>query len=330
MRSGKLAEAIAEFDRTLALVPGYAEAIAARAEALDMLGQSEAARPEYERARQLWATDRPGAPDRRYVFRRPGRFTFEMESYELALNRIKTGSFPHLACGNALLILGRPEEALKQYERALKLKVNDPDLTALTGEALFMMGQHLRAIEAFDFALAINPRDADTLGARAIAGMALGRIDEANADWRRQIALLGAEQPAARACVALRLTDYGVAATEFDRAAAKEPADAYWRLYGLTAKRRLGIPGPAMDVPPTDAWPVPLLALHAGAMSADEVLARADTDGRGIEARFQLGVLALPDDPRLAAERWREVVARSAPALIEHAAARNELARLGA
>lgn len=330
MRSGKLAEAIAEFDRTLALMPDYAEAIAARAEALDMLGQSDAARPEYERARQLWATERPGAPDRRYVFRRPGRFTFEMESYELALNRIKTGSFPHLACGNALLILGRPEEALKQYERALKLKVNDPDLTALTGEALSMMGQHLRAIEAFDFALAINPKDADTLSARAMAGMALGRIEEANADWRRQIALLGHDQPAARACIAFRLTDYGVAAAEFDRAAAKEPGDAYWRLYAVTAKRRLGVLGSVPEVPQTDAWPAPLLSLHAGTVSADEVLARADTEGRRIEAQFQLGVMALPDDSKLATERWREVVARSASTLIEHAAARNELARLGA
>lgn len=330
MRAGELAQAIAEFDRATELVPDYAEAIAARAEALDMLGQSEAAKPEYERARQLWAAVRPGAPDRRYVFRRPGRFTFEIESYELALNRIKTGSFPHMACGNALLVLGRPGEALKQYERALKLKINDPDLTALTGEALSMMGQYLRAIEAFDFALAVNSKDADTLSARAIACMALGKVDEADADWRRQIALLGQEQPAARACVAFRLTDYALAVTEFGRAIEKEPADAYWRLYRLTAQRRLGISGSAADAAPTNAWPSPLFALHAGAISADEVLAQADTDGRRTEALFQLGVLALPDDPGLAAERWRDVVASGAPALIEHAAARNELAKLGA
>lgn len=330
MRTGELAAAIVEFDRAIVLIPDYAEAIAARAEALEMLGQPEVARPEYERARQLWATNRPGAPDRRYVFRRPGRFTFEMESYELALKRIKTGSFPHIACGNALLVLGRPAEALKHYQSALKRKVNDPDLTALTGEALCMMGQHLEGIEAFDFALAVNPKDADTLNARAIACMALGRLDEANDGWRRQLAVLGPEQPAARGCVALRLTDYAVAATEFDRAVTKEPADAYWHLYRMTAQRRLGTPGTGGSLPAAEAWPSPLLALHAGTMSADEVLARADTEGRRLEALFQLGVAALPDDPKLATERWREVVARGAPSLIEHAAARNELARLGA
>ncbi len=60
-----------------------------------MLGRIEAARPEYERARKLWASQRPGAPDRSYLFRQRGRFTFEVDSYELALLRVKTGSFPH-------------------------------------------------------------------------------------------------------------------------------------------------------------------------------------------------------------------------------------------
>ena len=335
MRLGELAEAVTEFDSALALVPDYAEAVAARAEALDMLGQTDAARPEYARARALWAANRPGAPDRRYVFRRPGRFTFELESYELALQRIKTGSFPNLACGNALLVLGRPDEALKYYDKGLKLKVNDPDLTALRGEALSLMGQYQAAIDAFDFALAINPKDADSLSSRAIAYTALGRLDEANADWRRQLTLLGMEQPAARGCVALRLIDYAVAAIEFERALEKEPSDPYWQLYGLTAQRRLAMPLPEIDATSIDgkrddAWPAPLLAFQAGRMSADEVLARADTDGRRMEALFQMGVAAVATDPRGAAKHWQEIVDRGAPALIEHAAARNELARTGA
>ena len=329
MRLGELTEAVADFDGALAMVPDYAEAVAARAEALDMLGQTDAARPEYARARALWAANRPGAPDRRYVFRRPGRFTFELESYELALRRIKTGSFPNLACGNALLVLGRPDEALKYYDKGLKLKVNDPDLTALRGEALSAMGQYLPAIEAFTFALAINPKDADSLNSRAIAHSALGRMDEANADWRRQLTLLGMEQPAARACVALRLIDYAVASIEFERALEKEPTDPYWQLYRLTAQCRLAMPLAAVEEI-GDAWPSPLLALHAGKMSADEVLARADTDGRRMEALFQLGVAAVATDPRGAAKHWQEIVDRGAPALIEHAAARNELARTGA
>jgi hypothetical protein len=59
------------------------------------------------------------------------------------------------------------------------------------------------------------------------------------------------------------------------------------------------------------------------------MLAQADTPGRRTEAVFQLGVVALADNPAAARRHWGEVVERGAPALIEYAAARNELARLG-
>src|SRR5947209_18503038 len=114
---------------------------------MDMLGRVEAARPDYERARQLCAQGRVDAPDRSYVFRQRGRLTFEVESYELALQRIKTGSYPHSACGNALLAQRRPAEALRCYEQALKIKDKDPALLALRGEALSMMGKYRQRSE---------------------------------------------------------------------------------------------------------------------------------------------------------------------------------------
>ena len=78
-----------------------------------------------------------------------------------------------------------------------------------------------------------------------------------------------------------------------------------------------------------DAWPGPLLALHAGQLSADDVLARADNEGRRAETLFQLGVIAWPQDRAEARRHWQEVAAGASPALIEHAAARHELARPG-
>jgi len=79
----------------------------------------------------------------------------------------------------------------------------------------------------------------------------------------------------------------------------------------------------------SDAWPGPLLALYAGQLSADDVLARADNEGRRAETLFQLGVIAWPQDRAEARRRWEEVAAGASPALIEHAAARHELARAG-
>lgn len=327
MRTGDAEEAVRAFDQALELVPDYAEAVAARAETLDMLGRVESARPEYERARQLWAEQRAGAPDRSYLFRQHGRFTFEVESYELALLRVKTGSFPHLACGNALLAQGRAQEALKCYERALKIKHSDPELTALKGEALSALGRYRQAVEAFDFALVANARAPETLNARAIALAAQGRLDEANADWRRQLELLSSQQAAARACVALRLADYGAALPELKQAAAAAPSDAYWRLYELTALTRMGAGG-NINSPALDVWPAPLFALHAGTIGTEEVLRMATTAGRRAEALFQLGVIAMAKDRAMAERRWREVLDGADPHLIEYGAVRNELARL--
>jgi tetratricopeptide (TPR) repeat protein len=329
MRTGGTEDAIRAFDQALELVPDYAEAVAARAETLDMLGKTEAAQPEYERARRLWAEQRAGAPDRSYLYRQHGRFTFEVESYELALLRVKTGSFPHLACGNALLAQGRAQDALKCYERALKIKQNDPELTALKGEALSALGRHRQAVEAFDFALAANANAPETLNARAIALAALGRLEEANADWRRQLELLSPRQAPARACVALRLADYRTALPELKRSAAAAPSDGYWSLYELTALSRMGAASDPAVTAVDAVWPGLLLALHAGRIGPEEVLRNATTPGRRAEALFQLGVVAVAKDRDLAQRRWHEVLDTAPAHLIEYAAARNELAHFG-
>jgi tetratricopeptide (TPR) repeat protein len=312
MRDGCLEVALEDFDRAIELLPDYAEAVVSRAECLDMQGQVEAARPDYERARRLWAEERVGAPDRSYIFRQQGRLTFEVESYELALKRIKTGSYPHLACGNALLARHRPAEALRCYEQALKIKDKDPALLALKGEALSMLGRYRQAVDAFTASLAGVPKAPETLSGRAIALAALGKIDKANADWRRQLALLPAGQAAARACVALRLADYPAALPELESAIARAPDEPYWQLYRLTALRRLGRPAEAIAAPADGAWPAPLFALHAGTATPEAVLAAATTEGRRFEALFQM-------------ERFKETAESAPPALIEYAAARNEL-----
>lgn len=314
MRLGDLEAAVEDFDRAIELLPDFADAVVSRAECLDMMGKVDAARPDYERARKLWAAHRSGAPDRSYVWRHQGRLSFEVESYELALERIKTGSLPHSAVGNALLAGGRPAEALRAYEQALKIKEKDSALLALRGEALSALGRYRQAVASFTLALRINPKAHETLSGRAIAHAAMGNISKANADWRRQLALLPERQAAARACVTMRLGDWQAALPELERAIAAAPDDPYWRLYRRTALRRLNRPVDPALVTSDSAWPAPLFALQTGTAAPEAVLAAADTAGRRIEALFQL-------------DRFKEVVETAPPAMIEYAAARNELAR---
>jgi tetratricopeptide (TPR) repeat protein len=328
MRGGDIDGAIEEFDKAIARLPTLADAVVARAELLDSQGKCELAGAEYERARRLWAEMPVGAPDRRYLFRHRGHFAFEIEAYDLVRNNVRNKILPQLAHGNALLSRGRPKEALDSYERALRLKPDLSEVLALKGEALSAMGRYQEAIEAFDKVLASVPTDVETLNARGIALMALGKQAQANADWQRQLELLPTGQAAARACVAMRQANYEVAFQEFGAALAKEPTNAYWQLYRLTAGRLIGAALDPIALPEKRHWPFPLLALRAGQATEQDALAQADTPNRRAEALFQLGLLALAGNPTAARAYWSEIVERAEPTLIEYAAARNELARL--
>jgi FkbM family methyltransferase len=309
------------------LAPDHTAALEGQGELLDIAGKTDLAMTKYDAVRKLRAESRAGAPDRCLVLRRRGRFTDQVAAFSSVLDTVKHGAFPYIARGNSFLSEGRVDAALRDYESALELKANLPEVMALKGEALNMLGCYREALEAFNLAVAERPQDPDVLSGRAIAYLAMGKIEAADADWRHQLALLTPGQASARACVALRLADYEAAVPELERALVKEPNDAYWRLYHVTALRRLGRPTPSVDPKGTKGWPSLLLALHAGRLNGDDVLKKADNERRRAEALFQLGILALPRDWEEALRRLTEVVDQSGPDMIEHAAARHELAR---
>jgi Flp pilus assembly protein TadD len=327
--SGDFKTAERLFGDAAAMAPTLADAIEGQAELLDLAGQSDLAVAKYGMARKLRGEVRAGAPDRPFALRRRGRFGAQILAYSSVLESVKRRALPFVARGNAYLADGKPRQALADYQQALRLKPDMPEVIALKGEALSMMKRYREALEAFNTALAVRPKDAEALSGRAVVRMALGRIDEANGDWRRQLELVAPERPAARACVALRMAEYAIALPELERAVAKQPNDPYWRLYRLAALRRLGTPVESADSISSDVWPGPLLAFHAGRLTKAEVLKRADTTERRAEALFQLGVAAWPVDRVAALRWWNEIIDRAVPAMIEYAAARNELARRG-
>jgi len=318
-----------ESDDTAMTGPDLVAAFEAHGEILDMLGQSEKAMSLYQAGRQLKQKLRPGAPDRTFVLRRTSRATAEIASYTSVIKNVKQRVHPLIARGNAFLTEGQPEAALDDYEAALKVKPGLSDVLALKAEALLMLGSFEKAAALFDSACAAQPQNADFLSGRAITRLALGRLNDADADWRRQFDLLSSERASARACVALRLADYEKALPELERALKKEPQDPYWQLYRMTALRRLGHPPVADILPHVDAWPAPLLSLHVKTPLAEDLLVQADNRQRKVEALFQLGVLALRGDPAEARRRFDEVVSNASPSMIEYAAARHELVRLG-
>ena len=311
-----------------ALDPQFSDALEAQGEALDLSGDWNAAIGRYELARSIRRTARRGAPDRHYVWRQLRPSTAEVFAYGSVIKSLRKHALPYLARGNAYLVGGRAEEAMADYERAYRLLKPSREVLALKGEALVGMGRYDEAAELFDTVLAARPSDFDALNSRGIARMALGRVTDANADWKRQRQIMKG-RPAANAYSALRMADYEAALAFLDQVAPSDKEDFYWGLYVLSMSLRLRREPPTVLGRADDGWPGLLVAYLQGNATADEVLARADTPSRQGEAQFQFGVLASVRDPAVARRCWQCVVDVCPPTLVEYAAARNELARLG-
>lgn len=327
-RFGQTATALSLLDEAIAMAPRFSEAIEARAELLDLSGNEELASEGFAEARRIKSAIRQGPPDRPFAVRLRGNFSSEIDSYDNVVRSLQKNILPYLARGNAYLASGYPEKALGDYNSALKLKPDSLEVASLKAEALLRLRRYEEALASIDPVISVRSKDADALSTRAAIFMALARLDDANADLRRQLSSLPPDQCAARGCVALRLTAYEEATEEFSRALVRQPNDPYWRLYFGVAQIRLGTKAPVQTgMGEGGGWPQLLLAFQAGQVSEDAVTAQATSDAHRAEAWFQFGVCAIGRDRETARRYWQKVVEFGAPDLIEHGAARNELVR---
>jgi tetratricopeptide (TPR) repeat protein len=130
--------------------------------------------------------------------------------------------------GNALLNLGRPEEALATFEKAVQLKPDHPTSWRNLGIALADVGRSEDAILSFQRALGLNPGDwaaADKCGSILFS---LGRMEEALNYLDRSDKLLPNQAPILqkRAIALYGLNRLEEALTEIKRAHELEPGNA--------------------------------------------------------------------------------------------------------
>jgi Flp pilus assembly protein TadD len=91
--------------------------------------------------------------------------------------------------GGALRALGRTEEALDCYDRALALNPRDEQAWYNKGVALGALGRTEEALDCYDRALALNPRYEQAWSNKGVALGALGRTEEALDCYDRALAL---------------------------------------------------------------------------------------------------------------------------------------------
>jgi predicted O-linked N-acetylglucosamine transferase (SPINDLY family) len=123
--------------------------------------------------------------------------------------------------------LGRSEEAVASYGRAIEIQPNFFEAYFGRGTALQRLDRGEDALKDFDHALALNPSSADAQCNRGVALMKLRRWDAALACLDRAIALNPnlAEAHANRGKLLAGLRRHEAAVESFDRAIALRPGD---------------------------------------------------------------------------------------------------------
>jgi tetratricopeptide (TPR) repeat protein len=90
---------------------------------------------------------------------------------------------------NILLELGRPEEALAEYDRVVKLTPQNAAVWYNRGNVLQMLRRHEEALASYDRALALTPDDIEVLTNRGIALYELKRYQDALASYEHVLAM---------------------------------------------------------------------------------------------------------------------------------------------
>ena len=238
--AGSLEDALDAYERARALRPDWDVVWVRRGVALAQLGRDEAA-DAFTKAIALDGSFRLSALVNLAALRgRQGRRREASAIYGQALETSPTVGWHHIDRAQALLALGRPEEALASVAAADRLQPGDRHGQLLRGICLDALDRIEEAAAAFEALTRIEPQHAEAWRRRGDCLLEVGQYDTAESCISKAMALGDASPRTdflhARALAALGRFDEAVAACE--RAAAKDPTlDGAWVLMGLSYQR---------------------------------------------------------------------------------------------
>jgi tetratricopeptide (TPR) repeat protein len=186
---GRLEQAVACYDKAIALKPNCAAALSNKGNALVALKRPRDALASYDKALALKPDFVEALANRGGLLRELERPAEALASLDKAL-AIRPDYVDALNNrGNALVELGRAQEALACYDRAL---ASDPRCASTLnnrGNALIKLGRANDALRSYQQALAIRPDFVEALANRATAFIELKRPAQALASCDKAIAL---------------------------------------------------------------------------------------------------------------------------------------------
>ncbi len=185
---GRFDEALSAYARTMAEFPQNAYARNGRAETLRATGRFDEALAAYERTMTDFPTDVVARNGHAETLRAMGRFDEALAAYERTMAEFPQNAYARNGRAETLRAMGRFDEALTAYERTM---ADFPtDVVARNGhaETLRAMGRLDEALAAYERIMADFPTDVVARNGRAGTLRAMGRLDEALAAYERTMA----------------------------------------------------------------------------------------------------------------------------------------------
>lgn len=163
---GKLEEAVREFENSLSLNPEYTEALISLSITLSDLGRYEEAREAYQKAAAS--------------LMRPGKMMPGNQPSGKIANL-------HAELGELYLALGKTEEAIEEYRKALLVAPGFPDLRIRLAIALRETGRLEEGLSELDRVITDRPGLVSALAQRGVILYLLGRKEEARGSWEKAL-----------------------------------------------------------------------------------------------------------------------------------------------
>lgn len=187
MRAHKHQEAVVALRALTEKDPGNVMAHSSMANALLALGQTDAAKAEFEKVTQLDPRRHQGQTALARLYRRAGDFKAAFETLKQAL--ANGGDEPELANEFADFFqeTGNTDKAIEWYQEALRRDPRYVKALVGLGNTYHRAGRDTEARASLEQVLAIEPRDADALYNLGVIVEAQGNQDEAVGFYRRAL-----------------------------------------------------------------------------------------------------------------------------------------------
>ena len=183
-------EALASFDRALALRPDNAEALGSRGFTLHALRRFDEALASYDGALALRPNNAELHSNRSVTLFELKRFAEALASGDRAVALRPDYPEAHANRGNALSVLKRFDEALADYDRALALRPDYAEAHTNRGVTVHMLKRFDEALQCYERALAVRPDFAEAHYNEGLSRLLTGDFDRGwrKHEWWREIA----------------------------------------------------------------------------------------------------------------------------------------------